>query len=65
MILKDVVFKTFPEIEKIRNDLYEAGAIFSLMTGTGSTVFGIFHNLEEAQKAKSKFSNYFSKIHYE
>ncbi len=45
--------------------MYEAGALFSLMTGTGSTVFGIFKNLDEAVKAKRHFKKYFSVIHFE
>ncbi len=36
------VFKLFPEIEKIKNDLYAKGAIYSQMSGSGSAVFGIF-----------------------
>ncbi len=36
------VFSQFPEIEGIKNKLYEVGAEFASMTGTGSTVFGIF-----------------------
>lgn len=36
------VFTLYPEIEKIKNDLYNAGAVYASMTGTGSTVFGLF-----------------------
>jgi 4-diphosphocytidyl-2-C-methyl-D-erythritol kinase len=60
-----VVFKKYPEIKNIKNEMYEAGALFSLMTGTGSTVFGIFTKLDEAVKAKKHFKKYFSAIHYE
>lgn len=38
------VFKSHPEIEKIKTDLYQKGAIYASMTGTGSTVYGIFDN---------------------
>ena len=38
------VFKSHPEIEKIKTDLYQKGAIYATMTGTGSTVYGIFKN---------------------
>jgi 4-diphosphocytidyl-2-C-methyl-D-erythritol kinase len=37
-----VVFKRYPEIANIKHKFYDEGAIFSLMTGTGSTVYGIF-----------------------
>ena len=36
------IFKKHPEIKKIKETLYAQGANFALMTGTGSTVFGLF-----------------------
>lgn len=36
------VFEQFPAIKEIKNSLYNAGAIYASMTGSGSTVFGIF-----------------------
>ncbi len=39
---EDNVFSKYPLIGKIRQDLYEAGAVFSLMSGSGSSVYGIF-----------------------
>ena len=36
------VFKQYPEIENIKNTLYKNGAIYSAMSGTGSSVYGIF-----------------------
>lgn len=37
-----VVFKSHPEIENIKTELYRTGAIYASMSGSGSTVFGIF-----------------------
>jgi 4-diphosphocytidyl-2-C-methyl-D-erythritol kinase len=39
---EDFAFKKFPLIEKIKNEMYNKGAIFSLMSGSGSSVYGIF-----------------------
>ncbi len=36
------VFKKFPEIEKIKDKLYQKGALYAQMSGSGSAVFGIF-----------------------
>jgi len=36
------VFIRFPEIEKIKKQLYASGAVYASMSGSGSTVFGIF-----------------------
>jgi len=36
------VFQKFPEIEKVKNRLYEFGATYACMSGSGATVFGLF-----------------------
>ena len=36
------IFLKYPEIEKIKTTLYQQGADYAAMTGTGSTVFGLF-----------------------
>ena len=52
------IFKVHPEIKLIKNKLYDLGAIFSLMSGSGSTVFGLFDTIEKAKSAKENFSQY-------
>ena len=37
-----IISEKHPEIEIIKNKLYAAGALFASMSGSGSTVFGIF-----------------------
>jgi 4-diphosphocytidyl-2-C-methyl-D-erythritol kinase len=39
---EEPVFKMHPVIETIKKKLYEAGALFALMSGSGSAVYGIF-----------------------
>jgi 4-diphosphocytidyl-2-C-methyl-D-erythritol kinase len=39
---EEVVFKNYPEIADIKRKLYNAGALFALMSGSGSSVFGFF-----------------------
>lgn len=36
------VFKKYPELARLKNDLYNHGAMYAAMTGSGSTLFGIF-----------------------
>jgi len=36
------VFKANPELEAFKNNLYEQGAIYASMSGSGSSLFGIF-----------------------
>ncbi len=50
------VFNRYPEVEKIKHELLECGAFFALMSGTGSTVYGIFEDIGPAMKAKEKFA---------
>jgi 4-diphosphocytidyl-2-C-methyl-D-erythritol kinase len=56
------VFDRYPEVEKIKDDMYKSGAKFALMTGSGSTVFGIFENERSAQKAASLLPDDFFKF---
>ena len=39
---EDSVFKKFPEIAAIKDELYDLGAVYAAMSGSGSAVFGIF-----------------------
>ena len=36
-----------PKISEVKQELYSVGALYASMTGSGSTVFGIFENLPE------------------
>lgn len=52
--LEEVVSEKFPQIDLMKQNLISAGAIGSLMTGSGPTVFGIFSNRGDASKAYKK-----------
>ncbi|MBU4485020.1 4-(cytidine 5'-diphospho)-2-C-methyl-D-erythritol kinase, partial [bacterium] len=45
------VIKKYPEIKKAKDVLIGLGAVSSMMTGSGSTVFGIFENCGQRDKA--------------
>ena len=49
--LEDAVSKRYPEIGRCRQDLLRLGARASLMSGSGSTVYGIFENRRLAELA--------------
>lgn len=42
-----VVFLRYPVIKRIKENLYQHKALYAAMTGTGSTVFGIFNKTDE------------------
>ncbi len=46
---EEVIFKQHPEIGIIKEKLYAAGAVYSSMSGSGSTVYGIFKKEKEVK----------------
>ena len=48
-------FNQYPEIEHIKKEMSNAGAIFSSMTGTGSTVYGFFKDKNQLPTFPSKY----------
>tara|TARA_Y100000590_G_scaffold79445_1_gene88233 strand:+ start:140 stop:1048 length:909 start_codon:yes stop_codon:yes gene_type:complete len=54
--LETVVFKRYPEILGIKNELLSLGAGGALLSGSGSTVFGIFDNPDLAKIALARFA---------
>ena len=50
-VLEEVTAKKYEIIEIVKNLLLDNGAVFSMMTGSGPTVFGIFENEKQAKKA--------------
>ena len=53
---ESVVFPTYPEIGAIKSELIALGAKFASLSGSGSTVFGIFDDNAKINKAFSHFS---------
>jgi len=41
------VFEKYPEIENLKQTLYEMGALYASMSGSGSAVFGVFREMQE------------------
>lgn len=56
------VFEKHPEIETLKESMYNHGAHYASMSGSGSAVYGIFESHEKAQNAINSFSNYKSKL---
>jgi 4-diphosphocytidyl-2-C-methyl-D-erythritol kinase len=50
------IFKKYPEICNIKNQLLEMGALYASMSGSGSSLYGIFKNKPDS---KGMFKNYF------
>tara|TARA_Y100001970_G_scaffold136311_1_gene167743 strand:- start:50 stop:880 length:831 start_codon:yes stop_codon:yes gene_type:complete len=55
---ENVVKSTYPEILDIKNALLNNGAIYSGLSGSGSTMFGIYNDNESLLNAKKALSHY-------
>ncbi len=60
--LELIAIKNFPVIAEIKNSLLDRGALFSLMSGSGSTVFGVFDTKENAEKASQEFDGFWTAV---
>lgn len=54
------IFKIAPEVAQLKDELYEMGAGYSSMTGSGSSVFGLFK--EEPKLEIDQWSKYFHRV---
>ena len=46
-----VIFKKYPEIYRIKKQLYDLGAVYASMSGSGSSVYGLFREEPEWQNS--------------
>lgn len=53
-----VLLSTYPEVGKIKSDLLKGGAVFAGLSGSGSTMFGIFDHHETAGRVAAGFPDY-------
>ncbi len=44
------VFQQYPEINDVKQSLYDLGAVYASMSGSGSCVFGLFYDLPDSFK---------------
>lgn len=61
--LEKVVEKFHPEINYIKKLMLEKGAISSLMTGSGSVIYGLFPDMKSLNFAYDNFKDIYSQIY--
>lgn len=59
---EDYAFSIHGEIKEIKDVMIESNSLFSSMSGTGSTVYGIFESIEDAQNASNNLPNDYFKF---
>ena len=52
---EEVVFREFPELYELKRNLYQGGAFYASMSGSGSTIFGMFKEYSKAKEAVGNF----------
>jgi len=52
---EQVVFATYPVMGELKQQLYDEGAVFAQMSGSGSALFGLFPDEKQAREALAKF----------
>ena len=60
--LEDVVISKYPVVGELKKILLQNGALFSLMSGSGSTVFGVFQSVEAAVKASESLQGEWCRV---
>ncbi|GBD95222.1 MAG TPA: 4-(cytidine 5'-diphospho)-2-C-methyl-D-erythritol kinase [Nitrospirae bacterium] len=60
--LESVTINSFPVIGEIKEMLRKQGTLFSLMSGSGSTVFGLFESRIKAEDASQAFKGFWTSV---
>jgi len=57
-VFEHIVCLTYPEIMDIKSLLIDSGALYASLSGSGSTMFGIYNDIDLANKATSYLNRY-------
>ena len=60
--LEPVVIQRFPEVQIVKDELWACGALGALLSGSGSTVFGVFDDLDKARIACTGLSRNWERV---
>ncbi|HNT01187.1 MAG TPA: 4-(cytidine 5'-diphospho)-2-C-methyl-D-erythritol kinase [Candidatus Saccharicenans sp.] len=52
--LELAAFKIYPQLAEIKQEMAKSGAELSMMTGSGSAIYGFFHDQSQAEKAAER-----------
>ncbi len=55
---EEYVFNIYPGIADIKDKLYENGALFAMLTGSGSAVYGLFESEKKCRAAAGNFKEF-------
>jgi 4-diphosphocytidyl-2-C-methyl-D-erythritol kinase len=59
---EESIFPKHPELKKIKEEIYASGALYAAMSGSGSTIYGIFDKEPEASPTLQKHFTWKGKL---
>lgn len=62
-VLETVTIKLYPIIEEIKSIMMQFGALGSMMSGSGPTVFGLFDGKDDAEKCYNRLRDYIKEVY--
>ena len=60
--MEEAAFEIYPDLKKIKEDIRKSGAELSLMSGAGTTVFGIFEDKDKRDRVFESLSTKYGNI---
>jgi 4-diphosphocytidyl-2-C-methyl-D-erythritol kinase len=60
--LEETIFSLYPQVQEIKSFFQSQGPELSLVSGSGSAVFGLFKDREKAEKGLKEFQKTFSAV---
>ncbi len=62
-LLENVSYRMYPMLRELKKDIKNMGALGSLMSGSGSTMYGLFDDNEKAIKCYEKYKSKYNEVY--
>ncbi|MCB2293149.1 4-(cytidine 5'-diphospho)-2-C-methyl-D-erythritol kinase [Clostridium algoriphilum] len=62
-LLENVTLRKYPVLKRIKEDMVKMGAMGSMMSGSGPTIFAFFDDMLKAQRCYDKFKTQYKEVY--
>ncbi len=62
-LLENVTLRKYPVLKRIKEDMGKMGAMGSMMSGSGPTIFAFFDDMLKAQRCYDKFKIQYKEVY--
>jgi 4-diphosphocytidyl-2-C-methyl-D-erythritol kinase len=62
-LLENVTLRKYPVLKRIKEDMIKMGAMGSMMSGSGPTIFAFFEDMLTAQRCYDKFKTQYKEVY--